>query len=58
MIEKLSKEQLLNVQGGISRGEYCDQLKQLMTDNYRRWDDFNRLNAGYALERECTSQGY
>ncbi len=58
MIEKLSKEQMLNVQGGVSRKDYCDGLKTLITDAYAGWSDAQRNSAGTALEKECTSQGY
>jgi hypothetical protein len=58
MIEKLSKEQMLNVHGGVSRGEYCDGLKSLIVSCYARWSDAERFSAGSALEGECTSHGY
>ena len=57
MMEKLSKEQMLNVQGGVSREEYCNTLKRLITHNYERWSDEERFSAGYALEKECSRHG-
>ncbi len=53
MIKKLSKEQMLDVQGGITRAEYCSQLRTLIIHNAERWDYQNRLNAAYAWEANC-----
>jgi|GEM_PF-1654970 len=58
MIKKLSKEQMLNVKGGVSRENYCDTLKTLIINCYGGWSDAERNSAGTALEKECTSQGY
>jgi len=49
---------MLNVKGGVSRGEYCDGLKTMITGSYAGWSDAQRNSAGTALEKECTSQGY
>jgi len=57
-MKKLSKEQMLNVKGGVTRAEYCNTLKTLIVHNYATWTDEQRLSAGTALEAECTSQGY
>jgi len=57
-MEKLSKEHMLNVKGGVTRGEYCNTLKTLIVNCYANWSDEERLSAGTALEAECTSQGY
>ncbi len=54
MVEKLSKEQLLNVKGGVTRGEYCDGLRAMITGSYAEWSDEQRYSAGRALEAECT----
>jgi hypothetical protein len=57
MIEKLSKEQMLNVHGGTTRAEYCSTLKTLIVNCYGNWSDGERYSAGAALERECSSHG-
>ncbi|WP_373810681.1 hypothetical protein [Porphyromonas macacae] len=57
--QKLSKHEMINISGGISRKEYCRQLVELIAENYDEvWDDYNRENAVRAFTRECKDRDW
>lgn len=54
-MKKLTNDELLNLQGGVSREEYCATLKMLMGANFdsENWNDDQRNAAIYAWNANC-----
>jgi len=52
-MEKLDFNELEQVQGGISREKYCDQLWDLQHYNWDSWSGSERSSFAYAWEAHC-----
>lgn len=58
--QQLSKRQMNDIKGGVSRKEYCDTINMITQhaiDNPGTWDDQQWINATNAYNTHCAAYG-
>ncbi|MGQ1948825.1 hypothetical protein ACT3CD_17165 [Geofilum sp. OHC36d9] len=53
MSDLLSNEELEQVNGGVSKEDYCATLNDLIENNWGEWSDGERLSAANAYSDNC-----